>query len=229
MIKVILWLTGEWNLQSHNVMQLGSNPLQPIRCCLAKGGRLWVGYWNKIHVVDIDNRKVEVTNRGSTYIVFSLRFRLSLNSTFIFYHYLQQVFPVSERSEQQVRFLCAGGSGVWTSCRLDPVLRLFDWTTGRPLQEVDFTAVVTKTLGSKTFFSCKEMLFEFKLFFTAKIFLCLCRPGLPDTLTSSDLLSHCHFWKTVGGHRRWCHLLYSIVYKWVLCKTLFYTISFILL
>ncbi|XP_044064821.1 C-Jun-amino-terminal kinase-interacting protein 4 isoform X2 [Siniperca chuatsi] len=109
--------SGGWNLQSHSVMPLGSNPLQPIRCCLAKGSRMWVGYWNRVHVVDIDGKKVE------------------------------QTFSVSERSEQQVRFLCAGGSGVWTSCRLDPVLRLFDWSTGRPLQEVDFTALVTKTLG----------------------------------------------------------------------------------
>ncbi|XP_047454512.1 C-Jun-amino-terminal kinase-interacting protein 4 isoform X2 [Mugil cephalus] len=109
--------SGGWNLQSHSVMPLGSTPLQPIRCCLPKGGRLWVGYWNKIHVVDTDSKKVE------------------------------QVFSVSERSEQQVRFLCAGGSGVWTSCRLDPILRLFDWSTGRPLQEVDFSALITKTLG----------------------------------------------------------------------------------
>nr|XP_020473292.1 C-Jun-amino-terminal kinase-interacting protein 4-like isoform X2 [Monopterus albus] len=108
---------GGWNLQSYSGMPLGSNPLQPIRCCLAKGGRLWVGYWNKVHVVDINSKKVE------------------------------QIFSVSEHSEQQVRFLCAGGSGVWTSCRLDPVLKLFDWSTGRPLQEVDFTALVTKTLG----------------------------------------------------------------------------------
>ncbi|XP_047217278.1 C-Jun-amino-terminal kinase-interacting protein 4 isoform X2 [Girardinichthys multiradiatus] len=106
-----------WNLQSHSVMPLGANPLQPIRCCLAKGARLWVGYWNKVHIVDTDNKKVE------------------------------QVLSVSERSEQQVRFLCAGGSGVWTSCRLDPIIRLFDWSTGRPLQEVDFTSFVTKTLG----------------------------------------------------------------------------------
>ncbi|XP_075321828.1 C-Jun-amino-terminal kinase-interacting protein 4 isoform X2 [Odontesthes bonariensis] len=106
-----------WNLQSHSVMPLGSNPLQPIRCCLVKGGRLWVGYWNKVHVVDTDSKKVE------------------------------QIFSVSERSEQQVRFLCAGGSGVWTSCRLDPILRLFDWSTGRPLQEVDFSSLVTKSLG----------------------------------------------------------------------------------
>lgn len=109
--------SGGWDLTSHTVMPLGSTPLQPIRCCLAKGGHMWVGYWNKVHVVDIDNKKVE------------------------------QVFSVSERSEQQVRFLCAGGSGVWTSCRLDPILRLYDWSTGRPLQEVDFSALASKTLG----------------------------------------------------------------------------------
>ncbi|XP_060937416.1 C-Jun-amino-terminal kinase-interacting protein 4 [Limanda limanda] len=109
--------SGGWNLQSHSVLPLGSNPMQPIRCCLAKDGRLWAGYWNRVHVVDIDQKKVE------------------------------QTFSVSERSEQQVRFLCAGGSGVWTSCRLDPILRLFDWFTGRPLQEVDFSVLATKTLG----------------------------------------------------------------------------------
>ncbi|XP_056142785.1 C-Jun-amino-terminal kinase-interacting protein 4 [Lampris incognitus] len=110
-------ITGGWDLQAHKIMPLGSTPLQPIRCCLVKSGRLWVGYWNRVHVVDIDSQKVEHS------------------------------FSVSERSEQQVRFLCAAGSGVWTSCRLDPVLRLFDWSTGRPLQEVDLTPLVTKTLG----------------------------------------------------------------------------------
>ncbi|XP_030226632.1 C-Jun-amino-terminal kinase-interacting protein 3 isoform X1 [Gadus morhua] len=108
---------GGWDLPSHQVMNLGTTPLQPLRCCLAKGGRLWVGYWNRVHVVDIESKKAE------------------------------QNFSVSERSEQQVRFLCAAGSGVWTSCRLDPLLRLFDWSSGRPLQEVDLTPLVTKTLG----------------------------------------------------------------------------------
>ncbi|XP_064863439.1 C-Jun-amino-terminal kinase-interacting protein 4-like isoform X2 [Oncorhynchus nerka] len=108
---------GGWDLQSHEVLPLGSTPLQPIRCCLAKGAYLWVGYWNRVHVVDVENRKVE------------------------------QTLTVSERSEQQVRFLYAAGSGVWTSCRLDPTLRLFDWSTGRLLQDVDLTPLVTKTLG----------------------------------------------------------------------------------
>ncbi|KAG7469322.1 hypothetical protein MATL_G00127570 [Megalops atlanticus] len=106
-----------WNLQHQELLSLGSPPVQPIRCCLAKGAGLWVGYWNRVHVIDVQSRKV------------------------------QHSFSVSERSEQQVRFLCAAGSGVWTSCRLDPFLRLFDWSTGRPLQEVDMTPVVNSTLG----------------------------------------------------------------------------------
>lgn len=61
----------------------------------------------------------------------------------------QQIFTVSERGEQQVRFLRAAGSGVWASCRLDPVLRLFDWSTGRPLQELDLSTLVTKALGAE--------------------------------------------------------------------------------
>ncbi|XP_051577825.1 C-Jun-amino-terminal kinase-interacting protein 4 [Myxocyprinus asiaticus] len=107
-----------WNLQTQEVLSLGTPPLQPIRCCLAKEGYLWVGYWNKVYIINVKNRKVEKS------------------------------FTVSERCEQQVRFLCAAGSGVWTSCRLDPIFRLFDWTTGRPLQEVDLSAMVTRALGS---------------------------------------------------------------------------------
>lgn len=110
--------SGIWNLQSQEVLSLGTPPLQPIRCCLAKEGCLWVGYWNKVYMISTKNRKVEKS------------------------------FTVSERSEQQVRFLCAAGSGVWASCRLDPILRLFDWTTGRPLQEVDLSSIVNKALGS---------------------------------------------------------------------------------
>lgn len=66
----------------------------------------------------------------------------------------QQTVTVSERSEQQVRFLCTAGSGVWASCRLDPILRLFDWSTGRPLQEVDFSPSVAKALGGETVEAC---------------------------------------------------------------------------
>ncbi|KTF81020.1 hypothetical protein cypCar_00015660, partial [Cyprinus carpio] len=110
--------SGIWNLQSQEVLSLGTPPLQPIRCCLAKEGCLWVGYWNKVYIISVKIRKVE------------------------------KLFTVSERSEQQVRFLCAAGSGVWAACRLDPILRLFDWTTGRPLQEVDLSSIVTKALGS---------------------------------------------------------------------------------
>lgn len=128
------------------MVPLGVNPLQPIRCCLAKAGRLWVGYWNKVHVVSTDTKKVEVrSGRDEMLRVFVSILPLLLNFPCLG---SQQVFSVSERSEQQVRFLCAAGSGVWISCRLDPILRLFDWSTGRPLQEVDFSALVTKALGT---------------------------------------------------------------------------------
>lgn len=110
--------SGMWDLQSHEVLSLDTPPLQPIRCCLAKEGCLWVGYWNKVYMISTKQRKI------------------------------QKSFSVSERNEQQVRFLCAAGSGVWASCRLDSILRLFDWTTGRPLQEVDLSSMVTKALGS---------------------------------------------------------------------------------
>ena len=54
-------MAGGWDLPSHQVMNLGTTPLQPLRCCLAKGGRLWVGYWNRVHVVDIESKKAEVS------------------------------------------------------------------------------------------------------------------------------------------------------------------------
>ncbi|XP_057196636.1 C-Jun-amino-terminal kinase-interacting protein 4 [Triplophysa rosa] len=110
--------SGIWNLQTQEELSMGTPPLQPVRCCLVKEGCLWVGYWNKVYMINVKKRKIEKS------------------------------FTVSERSEQQVRFLCAAGSGVWASCRLDPILRLFDWTTGRPLQEVDLSFMVTKALGS---------------------------------------------------------------------------------
>ncbi|MBN3319809.1 JIP4 protein, partial [Atractosteus spatula] len=108
---------GSWDLQSHGKLSLGPPPVQPIRCCLATGAGLWCGYWNQVFVIDSRSRRVE------------------------------RSFSVSARLEQQVRFLCMAGSGVWVSCRLDPILRLFDCVTGRPLQELDLTPLVTSTLG----------------------------------------------------------------------------------
>ncbi|XP_053349931.1 C-Jun-amino-terminal kinase-interacting protein 4 [Clarias gariepinus] len=118
MLAFFSYGSGGWNLHSHEVLSLGITPLQPIRCCLSKNGCLWVGYWNKVLMIDVKNRNVEKS------------------------------FTVSQRSEQQVRFLCAAGSGVWISCRLDPTLRLFDWATGRPLQEIDASPMITKALGN---------------------------------------------------------------------------------
>ena len=154
--------TSGWDLQSKEEMSLGSPPVQPIRCCLAKGEGLWVGYWNKIHMINITSQEVEVSLKDKdkhihNSLVFVLLFTplcpLSLSLCLSPSHssLSQKSFPVSERSEQQVRFLCAAGSGVWASCRLDPTLRLFDWATGRPLQEVDLSPMVTKALGKNVF------------------------------------------------------------------------------
>ncbi len=57
---VIIIFLGTWNLQSQEVLSLGTPPLQPIRCCLAKEGCLWVGYWNKVYMISVKIRKVEV-------------------------------------------------------------------------------------------------------------------------------------------------------------------------
>lgn len=66
-------------MQSYHSVPLGPNPVQPIRCCLAKGTRLWVGYWNKVHVIDVDSKKVEVkkTKKKPSSIMCVL-FRLAL-------------------------------------------------------------------------------------------------------------------------------------------------------
>ncbi len=63
--ELYLWLViviflGTWNLQSQEVLSLGTTPLQPVRCCLAKEGCLWVGYWNKVYLISVKIRKVEV-------------------------------------------------------------------------------------------------------------------------------------------------------------------------
>ncbi len=63
--ELYLWLViviflGTWNLQSQEVLSLGTTPLQPVRCCLAKEGCLWVGYWNKVYLISVKIRKIEV-------------------------------------------------------------------------------------------------------------------------------------------------------------------------
>lgn len=50
-------------------------------------------------------------------------------------------------------------------------------------------------------------------------FVCLCRPGLPELLTSTDLISRNHLWPSVGGHRQWCPFLRPVVQEYVLRLT----------
>ncbi|XP_039596862.1 C-Jun-amino-terminal kinase-interacting protein 4 [Polypterus senegalus] len=109
---------GAWDLQCHHFVSVGSAPVQPIRCSLAIQDSLWCGYWNNIHIINMQSGAME------------------------------RSISVSSRREQQVRFLCHVGSGVWVSCRLDSVLRLYDCqTSGQLLQEVDMMPLVTATLG----------------------------------------------------------------------------------
>lgn len=81
---LVLRYSGGWNLQSYHSLPLGSNPVQPIRCCLAKGIRLWVGYWNKVHVIDVDSRKVEVKKKKikqKKRVIMCVVFRLAMKPT----------------------------------------------------------------------------------------------------------------------------------------------------
>ncbi|MCJ8728601.1 hypothetical protein PDJAM_G00006440 [Pangasius djambal] len=83
MLAFFSYSSGGWNLHSHKVLSLGVTPVQPIRCCLAKSGCLWVGYWNKVLMIDVQNRKVEKS------------------------------FTVSHRSEQQISALSVISGRLW--------------------------------------------------------------------------------------------------------------------
>eukprot|EP00064_Thunnus_orientalis_P009565 superscaffoldBa00001224_g9589 len=118
--------SGDWNLQSHTVMPLGSNPLQPIRCCLAKGGRLWVGYWNKVHVVDIDSQSFLTLSplQISSLIVISGRLWVGTGGGAVFSIPLSITQLCYHGHRQAVRFIiaapgclitCPGSSTVTTS------------------------------------------------------------------------------------------------------------------
>ncbi|XP_058874306.1 C-Jun-amino-terminal kinase-interacting protein 4 isoform X2 [Acipenser ruthenus] len=106
-----------WDLLSPRTLALAPPPLQPIRCSLAVGAELWCGYWNRIYIIDAEKGVVELS------------------------------FQVSPRPEQQVRFLCGTGSGVWVSCRLDSVLRLYETPSHRLTQELEIESLVCATLG----------------------------------------------------------------------------------
>ncbi|XP_075771164.1 C-Jun-amino-terminal kinase-interacting protein 4-like isoform X2 [Pelodiscus sinensis] len=108
--------TGRWDLEHPRLLDLG-RPHQSIRCALAVGGQAWVGYRNRVYMVE---------PRGAR---------------------IQRYFEVTEHPESQVRHMASAGDGVWVSVRLDPTLRLFHAITGQPLQEIDLTPFVRSMFG----------------------------------------------------------------------------------
>ncbi|KAM9113419.1 C-Jun-amino-terminal kinase-interacting protein 4-like [Pangshura tecta] len=110
---------GHWDLQRPRLLDLG-RPRQSIRCALAVGSQVWVGYRNRVYVMEPRSAKV------------------------------QRYFEVTGRPESQVRHMALAGDGVWVSVRLDPTLRLFHAATGQPLQEIDLTPFVHSMFGPNT-------------------------------------------------------------------------------
>ncbi|XP_038237036.1 C-Jun-amino-terminal kinase-interacting protein 3-like isoform X2 [Dermochelys coriacea] len=111
--------TGRWDLQRPRLLDLG-RPRQSIRCALAVGGQVWVGYRNRVYMVEPRSARV------------------------------QRYFEVTGRPESQVRHMVLAGDGVWVSVRLDPTLRLFHAATGQPLQEIDLTPFIHRMFGPNT-------------------------------------------------------------------------------
>ncbi|XP_050783401.1 C-Jun-amino-terminal kinase-interacting protein 4-like isoform X2 [Gopherus flavomarginatus] len=110
---------GRWDLQHPRLLDLG-RPRQSIRCALAVGSQVWVGYRNRVYVMEPRSARV------------------------------QRYFEVTGRPESQVRHMALAGDGVWVSVRLDPTLRLFHAATGQPLQEIDLTPFVHSMFGPNT-------------------------------------------------------------------------------
>ncbi|TFJ99338.1 dynein heavy chain domain-containing protein 1 [Platysternon megacephalum] len=110
---------GCWDLGRPRLLDLG-RPRQSIRCALAVGSQVWVGYRNRVYVVEPRSARV------------------------------QRYFEVTGRPESQVRHMALAGDGVWVSVRLDPTLRLFHAATGQPLQEIDLTPFVHSMFGPNT-------------------------------------------------------------------------------
>ncbi|MGH0175264.1 UNVERIFIED_CONTAM: hypothetical protein FKN15_013212 [Acipenser sinensis] len=126
-----------WDLLSPRTLALAPPPLQPIRCSLAVGAELWCGYWNRIYIIDAERGVVE-----SSGVLYSVKTTPP---------HPQLSFQVSSRPEQQVRVLCGTGSGVWVSCRLDSVLRLYQSPSRRLTQELEIESLVCATLGQSLY------------------------------------------------------------------------------
>jgi len=108
---------GQWDLRNYFLLDLGK-PHHAIRCMVQVHSKVWLGYRNRIHVVDPQLMCVEAT------------------------------LDAHPRKESQVRQMAWVGDGVWVSIRLDSTLRLYHAHTHEHLQDVDIEPYVSKMLGT---------------------------------------------------------------------------------
>jgi len=108
---------GQWDLKNYYLLDLGK-PHHSIRCMVQVHTKVWLGYRNRIHIVDPKMMCVEAT------------------------------LDAHPRKESQVRQMAWVGDGVWVSIRLDSTLRLYHAHTHEHLQDVDIEPYVSKMLGT---------------------------------------------------------------------------------
>jgi len=108
---------GQWDLRNYYLLDLGK-PHHSIRCMVQVHSKVWLGYRNRINVIDPRLMCVEAS------------------------------FDAHPRKESQVRQMAWVGDGVWVSIRLDSTLRLYHAHTHEHLQDVDIEPYVSKMLGT---------------------------------------------------------------------------------
>jgi len=107
---------GQWDLSNYYLLDLG-RPHHSIRCMVQVHSKVWLGYRNRVHVIDPRLMCVESS------------------------------FDAHPRKESQVRQMAWVGDGVWVSIRLDSTLRLYHAHTHEHLQDVDIEPYVTRCWG----------------------------------------------------------------------------------
>merc|ERR1711892_499415 len=98
---------GQWDLKNYYLLDLGK-PHHSIRCMVQVHSKVWLGYRNRIHIVDPKMMCVEAT------------------------------LDAHPRKESQVRQMAWVGDGVWVSIRLDSTLRLYHAHTHEHQQDVRY-------------------------------------------------------------------------------------------
>ncbi|XP_075265823.1 C-Jun-amino-terminal kinase-interacting protein 3-like isoform X4 [Convolutriloba macropyga] len=115
--------THEWDLHSYQLLDLGK-PAHTVRCSVVAPAaadfshmNLWLGYRNKVHIVDPVDLKIKAT------------------------------ISAHVRRESQVRYMAVCGLGVWISIRMESTLKLFHATTHQHLQDINPEASIIRIIG----------------------------------------------------------------------------------